>query len=96
MVVVRRAVQILLLAVLVGLLWRWIGQTTWASLVDVGSAGEQFTSPIEPLRMVTGALLVAVPAVLLIRAAWSWLEQHVLGREHTDRIPDEVRSSGRR
>lgn len=93
---IRRALNIVFWAVLVGLFWRWAGQTTWASLLDVGSAEEQFTSPLEPFRMVTGALLIAIPAVLLVRSAWSWLERHVLDRKHPDRIPDDVRSSPRR
>ena len=50
-----------------------IGGSTWAQGVDALTAGEQFTTFTEPLRLIAGALLVAVPAVLLIRAAWGWL-----------------------
>ena len=95
MVALRRAAQILLWAVVVGLFWRWVSHTAWASLLDVTSAGEQFVDPIEALRMVTGALLIAVPAVLLIRSMWSWLERTVLDRQHTDRIGGGARSTSR-
>ena len=75
----------------VGLLWSWVADTAWGSLVDAGTAGERFVSPLEPVRMVAGSLLVAVPAVLLVRSGWSWFEREILGRERAVRIPGELR-----
>lgn len=69
----RRVLVVLLAAVVVGLVWKWIGGSTWAQGVDALTAGEQFTTFTEPLRLIAGALLIAVPTVLLIRTAWSWL-----------------------
>ena len=69
----RRILTVLLAAVFVGLVWRGVGGSTWEQGVDALIAGEQFTTFTEPLRLIAGALFVAVPAVLLIRAAWVWL-----------------------
>jgi len=69
----RRVLFVLLAAVVVGLTWKWFGGTTWGASVDAMTAGEQFTSVTEPVRLIAGALLIAVPTVLLVRAAWAWL-----------------------
>lgn len=76
---VTRAITVLLLAVAVGIGWQWVGKSGWAAGLDVASAGEQFTTWIEPFAMLAGWLLIAIPAVMLIRSAWTWFDVHVLG-----------------
>jgi hypothetical protein len=94
MTVVRRVVIILIFGVVVTLVWAWIARTPWAETVDALAAGEQFTNWLEPFRMIVGALLVAVPAILLIRSGWSWVSQHLLRQEPVRRIPvDRSRSN---
>lgn len=89
MTVLRRLVVILLFAVGVLVVWSWIGRTPWALTVDPLDATEQFTDAVAPLRKVVGALLVTVPAVLLIRSAWSWIGPNLLGRETRSRFPPQ-------
>lgn len=87
MTVIRRIVVVLIFAVAVTLAWAWIARTPWADTVDVLTAGEQFTHWVEPLRMIVGALLIAIPGALLIQSGWSWASRTLLGREPTQRIP---------
>jgi hypothetical protein len=61
MTVTRRVVIVLILAVAVTLGWSWIARTPWGGTVDALTAGEQFIDWVQPFRMVTGALLVAIP-----------------------------------
>ena len=69
----RRATKILFWGVVLGIYLTWLGSSGWASPGDLTTVGEQFEHPIEPIRMVAGALLIAVPAVILVRAAWARL-----------------------
>jgi len=87
MIVIRRVVIVLIFGVAVTMAWAWIARTPWAATVDVLTAGEQFTDWVEPFRMIAGTLLVAVPAVLLIRSGWSWVSRNLLGKEPARRIP---------
>ena len=89
MTVVRRVVIVLIFGVAVTMAWAWIARTPWAATVDVLTAGEQFTDWVEPFRMIAGTLLIAVPAALLIRAGWNWVQRSLLGREPVQRIPVE-------
>jgi len=90
--VIRRILMILSLAGLVGLVWNFLGHTPWATTLDVASAGEQFNASIQPICMIAGALLIAVPSVLLIRSGWAWFDLRVLGNEPRARVrPDLVR-----
>ena len=96
----QRTLTVLSLALGVLLAWALISRTPWAGTVDVLTAGEAYTHPIEPLRDVTGALLVAIPAVLLTRSGWSWFARVILGREDARRVrvqrtPHSTRSSSR-
>lgn len=92
---VRRVMVILLLAALVGVGWAVIGRSAWAGALDVGTAGSQFTHVIEPLRMMTGWLLVAVPGVLLIRSGWTWFDTRILGHSPRQRFdPATLRVRG--
>ena len=86
MTTTRRILTILILALGVVLVWTLIAQTPWAGTVDSLSAGKAYTHPIEPFREITGALLVAIPAVLLIRSGWSWFVRVILGREAPQRV----------
>ncbi|MFV9672963.1 MAG: hypothetical protein ACNYZH_07015 [Acidimicrobiia bacterium] len=82
----QRTLTILVLAFGVLLVWALISKTPWAGIVDPLTAGNAYTHPIEPLRDVAGALLVAIPAVLLIRSGWSWFARVILGREAHHRV----------
>lgn len=84
-----RVVLVVYLAIAVGIIWRWLGMSSWAAGLDIASAGEQYTTWVEPLATLTGALLVSVPAVILIRMGWAWIDEHVLGNEPR-RIPTRV------
>ncbi|MEA2009563.1 MAG: hypothetical protein U9N78_02555 [Actinomycetota bacterium] len=81
----QRTLTILILAFGVLLVWALISRTPWAGTVDPLTAGEAYTHPIEPLRDIAGALLVAIPAVLLIRSGWSWFARVILGRDTPQR-----------
>jgi hypothetical protein len=91
--VIRRILIILSLAGLVGLVWTFVGHAPWAVSLDVSTAGEQFTQVIEPIRLIAGALLVAVPSVLLIRAGWAWFDIWVLGNQPRARVAADPRRS---
>jgi len=95
MTVVRRVVIVLIFGVAVTMAWAWVARTPWAATVDVLAAGEQFTDWVEPFRMIAGTLLVAVPAILLVRSGWSWVSWHLFGQEPARRIPVERAKSGR-
>lgn len=82
----QRTLTILILAFGVLLVWALITKTPWAGTVDPLTAGSAYTHPIEPLRDIAGALLVAIPAVLLIRSGWSWFARVILGREAPQRV----------
>ena len=88
---VTRAITVILVAIAVGIGWQRVGTTRWAAHLDVASAGEQFTMWLEPVAMLTGWLLIAIPAVMLIRSAWSWFEVRILG--HAPR--SKARRSGK-
>jgi hypothetical protein len=88
--VIRRILVILSLASVVGLMWTFLGHTSWAGSLDISTAGEQFTLIIEPIRLMAGALLVAVPSVLLIRAGWAWFDVWVLGNQPRARVRMEA------
>lgn len=90
---IRRILIILSLSGLVGLIWTFFGQTPWAATLDVTTAGEQFTQVVEPIRLMAGALLVAVPSVLLIRAGWAWFDVWVLGNQPRVRVRTDPRRS---
>ena len=77
----QRILTILILAFGVLLGWVLISKTPWAGSVDPLTAGSAYTHPIEPIRDIAGALLVAIPAVLLIRSGWAWFARVILGRE---------------
>lgn len=74
--------------------WLAVSRTPWAAAVDIPGTGELFASAVAPLRLIAGALLVAVPSVLLIRAAWDWVSTAILGRPVRQRVP-VVRSPSR-
>ena len=82
----QRTLTILILAFGVLLVWALISKTPWAASVDPLTAGNAYTHPIEPFRDIAGALLVAIPAVLLIRSGWSWFSRVILGRESARRV----------
>lgn len=84
-----RVILIVYLAIAVGIVWRWLGRSPWANGLDIASAGEQYTTWVEPLANFAGALLIAVPAIILIRMAWAWIDEHVLGNEPR-RIPTKA------
>jgi hypothetical protein len=86
---VKRILVVLILGLVVFAVWAAISKTPWAGTVDPLTAGSNFTHPIEPLRELAGALLVAVPSVLLIRSAWAWFARVVLGRETHRRVPTQ-------
>ena len=46
---VTRVVVIVYLAMAVGIVWRWAGLSSWADGLDIATAGEQFTTWVEPL-----------------------------------------------
>jgi hypothetical protein len=83
----RRVLTVFIGAFIVVLIWSWIARTPWAGTVDSLTAGEGFTHPIDSIRMLAGALLVAIPAVLLIRSGWAWFARVFLGREVRRRVP---------
>jgi hypothetical protein len=87
----RRILVIVALGALVGAGWAAIGHSAWAAGLDAGTAGSQFSHAIEPLRMISGWLLVAVPSVLLIRTGWAWFDARVLGHEPRRRIDPSTR-----
>ncbi len=98
MTTTRRTVTILIFALGVVLVWAVIARTPWAGTVDPLSAGKAYSHPVEPIRDIAGALLVAIPTVLLIRSGWSWFSRVVLGRDapqrvHVRRSADSARSS---
>ena len=82
----KRIMVIWILAFIVILVWVVISKTSWATTVDPLTAGKGFTHWVEPFRELTGALLVAVTAVLLIRSGWDWFARTVLGREAPQRV----------
>ena len=82
----KRVMVIWILAFVVILVWAVISKTPWATTVDPLTAGKAFTHWIEPFRELAGALLVAVPAVILIRSGWGWFARTVLGRESRPRM----------
>ena len=84
----RRTLTILSFALGVLLAWALIARTPWAGTLDPLTAGKAYTHPIESFREIVGSLLVAIPAVLLIRSGWSWFSRIILGRE----IPRRVRT----
>jgi len=88
---IRRILIILFFGITVGLTWTFVGHTAWAASLDVSTAGEQFTQAIEPLRMFAGALLIAVPSVMLIRSGWAWFDVRVLGNEPKTRVRPDLR-----
>ena len=90
----QRTLIILVFALGVLLVWALTSRTPWAGTVDVLTAGEAYTHPIEPLRDIAGALLVAIPAVLLIRSGWSWFARVILGREGRRRVGLRVQVVG--
>ena len=77
----QRVMVIWIFAFIVLLVWAMISRTPWAVTVDPLTAGKSFTHWVEPFRELAGALLVAVPAVLLIRSGWAWFARAVLGRK---------------
>ena len=83
---VQRVMVIWILAFVVLVVWAAISRTPWASTVDPLTAGKAFTHWVEPFRELAGALLVAVPAVLLIRSGWAWFAMTVLGHEPRQRV----------
>jgi len=94
----RRVLTVFIFAFVVVLIWSRIARTPWAGTVDALTAGAGFTHPIDSIRMLAGALLVAIPAVLLIRAGWAWFARVILGRDVRQRVPagrttDGVRNS---
>jgi hypothetical protein len=89
--VIRRILIIVFFGVTVGLTWTFVGHTPWAASLDVSTAGEQFTQAIEPLRMLAGALLIAVPSVMLVRSGWAWFDVHVLGNQPRTRVRPDLR-----
>ncbi len=82
----QRTLTVLILAFGVLLAWALIARTPWAGTVDTLTAGNAYTHPVEPFRDIAGALLVAIPAVLLIRSGWSWFGRVILGREEPKRV----------
>ncbi len=82
----QRTLTVLILAFGVLLVWALISKTPWAGTVDTLTAGSAYTHPIESLRDVAGALLIAIPSVLLIRSGWSWFARVILGREGARRV----------
>ncbi len=91
----QRTLTVLILALGVLLVWALISRTPWAGTVDVLTAGNAYTHPLEPFRDIAGALLVAIPAVLLIRSGWSWFSRVILGREGQRRAGLRVQVIGR-
>jgi small-conductance mechanosensitive channel len=87
MTTAKRVVIFLLFAISVFVVWAFISKTPWAATVDPLTAGKSFSHPIEPFQEIVGALLVAIPGVLLIRSGWSWFARVVLGREVSKRVP---------
>jgi len=87
MTTVKRVAIFLIFALSVFVVWAFISKTPWASTVDPLTAGKSFAHPIEPLQEIVGALLVAIPGVLLMRTAWSWFARVVPGRQESKRIP---------
>jgi small-conductance mechanosensitive channel len=87
MTTVRRVAVFLVFALSVFVVWAVISKTPWAGTVDPLTAGKSFAHPIEPFQEIVGALLIAIPGVLLIRTTWSWFAKVVLGREEAKRIP---------
>jgi hypothetical protein len=83
---VKRVVVVWILAFVVIVVWAVISKTPWAATVDPLTAGKSFTHWVEPFRELAGALLVAVPAVMLIRSGWAWFTSSVLGREAPQRV----------
>ena len=82
----QRVMVIWILAFVVLVIWAVISRTPWASTVDPLTAGKAFTHWVEPFRELAGALLVAVPAVLLVRSGWAWFARAVLGRKAPQRV----------
>ena len=82
----QRTLTILILAFGVVLVWVMIAKIPWATTVEPLTAGSAYTHPVEPLRDIAGTLLVAIPAVLLIRSGWSWFARVILGREAQRRV----------
>jgi hypothetical protein len=82
----KRVTVIWVLAFIVVLVWVAISKTSWATTVDSITAGKSYTHWIEPFRELAGALLVSVPAVLLIRSGWDHFARTVLGREPRPRV----------
>jgi len=82
----KRVMVIWIFAFVVILVWVAISKTPWATTVDPLTAGKGFTHWIEPFRELSGALLVSVSAVLLIRSGWEWFARTVLGRESRPRV----------
>lgn len=83
---IRRIAIVVFFGTAVGLFWTFLGHTAWAAALDVSTAGEQFSHVIEPLRLVAGSLLIAVPSVLLIRSGWAWFDVRVLGNQPRVRV----------
>ena len=88
MTTIRRVAVLLIFALSVFVVWVVISKTPWAGTVDPLTAGKSFSHPVEPFREIVGALLVAIPGVLLIRAGWSWFARVVLSREESRRMPN--------
>jgi hypothetical protein len=100
MTTTRRILMVFIFAIGIVLVWSWIARTPWAGTVDPLVAGEGFTHPLEPIREIAGTLLVAIPAVLLIRSGWAWFARVILGRETPQRVriptnAESTRSSSR-
>ena len=89
----KRIMVIWILAFVVIVVWAVISKTPWAATVDPLTAGKSFTHWVEPFRELAGALLVAVPAVILIRSGWAWFTRTVLGREAPQRVRVQRRST---
>ena len=89
----KRIMAIWILAFIVLVVWAAISKTPWAATVDPLTAGKGFTHWVEPFRELAGALLVAVPAVLLIRSGWAWFAATVLGRQAPQRVRIQRRAT---
>ena len=82
----KRVMVVGIFAFIVIVVWAAISKTPWAPTVDPLTAGKAFTHWVEPFRELAGALLVAIPTVLLIRSGWDWFARTVLGRQAPHRV----------
>lgn len=91
MTTLQRTIVILNLALVVMLVWSFIGSTGWGASRSAIGAGPDWLTPVQPFIEIVASLLLTITGSLLLKDLWAWLNG-IAGVEPDPR-PQRARAS---